>query len=203
MDKDETAMDRMDMTALHPVLPQRLDWPSMIGLFILNFGVLELALSHILKLRSKPESKNAAAKKSFHEKIRCLQALVDWHPEMVQKRERWQQLVLKMDAIRDLRNHLSHGMLVHTVAEDLKGMSQVLCLTQEVSADKPDVLKVTFQELVHQNQVLSGVIDELAALDYVCEGAHKPFDGMTSGDGMWTHVPLGASGAGHNARLGG
>ncbi len=182
--------------ALRPVLPQRLDWPSVMGLFMLNFGHLELALSDILKLRSRPESKNAVIKKSFHEKIRCLQQLAGQHPAMVAKRDQWEALIVRMDAIRDLRNHLSHSTLLHSVAEDFKTLIQVLCLTQDVSANVSNTLRLTFEELFDQNQRLADVVGELVALDHGCEGAYKPFSGTIGDDEMWTHCPDDAPGSG-------
>jgi hypothetical protein len=203
MDRDAAAAEGNTTLAVRPVLPQRLDWSSVMGLFILNFGALDLALSNILKLRSRPESKNAVIKKSFHEKIRCLQHLAGEHPAMVEKRDQWEALIVRMNAIRDLRNHLSHSTLLHSVAEDLKTVIQVLCLTQDVSANVSDALRLTFEELFNQNQRLADVVGDLVALDHGCEGAYKPFSGTykpfsgTIGDDeMWTHCPADAPGSG-------
>lgn len=195
MDRDETGAEGNTTSALRPVLPQRLDWSSVMGLFILNFGTLELALSDILKLRSRPESKNAVIKKSFHEKIQCLQDLAGRHPAMVEKRDQWKALIARMDAIRDLRNHLSHSTLLHSVAEDLKTVIQVLCLTQDVSTNVSGMLRLTFDELFDQNQRLADVVDELMALDHGCEGAYKPFGGTIPGEKMWTHCPADSPGS--------
>jgi|GEM_PF-6826169 len=185
MDIAEAAITGVDTSGLRPVLPQRLDWASVIGLFILNFGSLELVLANILKFRSKSESKKAVVKKSFHEKIRCLDHLADSHPSMVEKRTQWKGLIVRMDAIRDLRNHLSHSTLLHSVSEDLKSLNQVLCLTHDVSADASDALRVTFEELFNQNQLMADLLGELAALDYACEGAYEPSDGTAVGENMW------------------
>lgn len=174
MDASENAIGGIDMKTLRPVLPQRLDWSSIIGVFILNFGKLELALSDILMSRTKLESRNGVLKKTFHEKIRCLEKLAGQHPSMEQKREKWEALIARMDAIRDLRNHLAHGTLVHTIAEDLKSVSQSFCLIHDVCACVQEAVKVTFEELYLQNQLLADVVGELAALDSECGGAHKP-----------------------------
>ncbi len=174
MDVSENVIGGIDMTTLSPVLPQRLDWSSMIGLFILNFGQLELALSDIIKLRAKPESRKGVLKKSFHDKIQCLKDLAEQHPLMVKKQKEWEALVARMDAIRDLRNHLAHGTLVHTVAEDLKSVSQRFCLIQDVCAEVQDADRVTFEELHRQNQLLADVLGEMLKLDHECEGAYKP-----------------------------
>ncbi len=186
MDIAEAGIAGIDTSGLRAVLPQRLDWPSVIGLFILNFGNLELALVNILKLRSKPESKKAVIKKSFHEKIRCLEHLAESHSSMAEKRAQWKDLIVRMDAIRDLRNHLSHSTLVHSVSEDLKSLKQVLCLTQDVSADAADALRVTFEELFNQNQLMADLLGELVALDYACKGAYEPSDGTVAGQDIWT-----------------
>lgn len=152
----------------------------------MNFGTLELAVTNILRLCSKPESENAVMKKSFHEKVQRLQRLAGEHPEMVAKRDRWEKLIGRLEAIRDLRNHLSHSTLVHSVADDLKSVSQALYLTKDASVSARDAFKVTFEDLLQQNQVLADVVNDLAALDHYCEGAYKPMDGTIEGEGMWT-----------------
>ncbi len=179
-------MHELDTTTLHPVFPQRLDWSSLIGLFILNFGALELALSDILKLRTKPKSRKAVAKKKFNEKIQHLKLLVDQHSSMVEKRNAWNALIGRMQTIRDLRNHICHSTLVHRVTQDMTEMRQELCATQDLGADLPDALKVSFDELLRQNQLLSDMLNGLAELAHECGGPYKPIEGTQPVDGMWT-----------------
>lgn len=173
MHLDETTLSGIDTTSLRPVLPQRCDWSSVIGMFMLNFGQLELVLTEILKARSKPGTEDALMKKSFHEKVLRLRELAGTHSDMVVRKEQWETLVGHIEAVRDLRNHISHGVLRHLVSDDGKVMSQMLSMIKDACFNTADAPKVMFEDLLLQNQILADVLGELLLLDDGCEGAYR------------------------------
>ena len=149
---------------MRPVLPQRLDWSSVIGLFILNFGSLELALLECLKWRLPEKRWNAQARKSFHERVQCLRELVSQPAETVTASAEWEALIVRLGAVRDLRNHLAHSTLVNTLADDLKTWTQRLVLTKEFACAQAETRQVSFDELHLETTKLADLIGELVKL---------------------------------------
>ncbi len=149
---------------MRPVILQSLDWPSVIGHFILNFGTLELTLLELLKRRLSEENWNALSRKSFHECVMCLRKLVAKTTEIAASAAEWEPLLLRLDEVRDLRNHLAHGSLVHTFGEELKTCTQRLVLTKEFSFGLEETREVCFDELLKEANNLADLTEKLTEL---------------------------------------
>lgn len=161
---NENVTDGYTDRIMRQVLPQNLDWPSFIGIFIMNFGQLDLELTDVLKRRLPEERWNTLTKESFHERVLCLGKLAGEQPEMIAQKQQWDSLIHRLKPLRDFRNFLAHSTLVHTLSEDGGTWTQTLSFTGDVSASKDERQRVTFEVLLSQATVLADVIGELHAL---------------------------------------
>ena len=147
-----------------PTTPDRFDWPSTIGNFILNFGALELAVLETLK-RALPEARwGRLAKLSFHERVHCLRRLIE-DSRFDAHRADFLRFFERLEPMRDLRNHLAHAVMTNTVSEDLNTCTQALKLPHQVSGlSNEECRGVCFEELFQQLQPLADLTSELIAL---------------------------------------
>ena len=155
---------------MRPIVSQDLNWSSAIGLFLLNFGALEITLLEILKGRVKEEGWNALKKESFHDRVLRLRKLGSDGPyEAIDD-----GLLKRLAAVKDDRNHLAHSTLVNSFSEDLKSCTQKLVLIndyafaedgedgdEEVSVEDDEV---SMEKLLQQNQDLADLVGEMLAI---------------------------------------
>jgi hypothetical protein len=103
-----------------PILPDRLCWPSNIGLFIVNFGTLDLHVQDFLENSLPPEEFAKFKDRHFWDRVARIQGYVrqaDYAPE---KKQAMEPFFVRLEPIRELRNHIAHGRLRLTLAEDQK-----------------------------------------------------------------------------------
>ncbi len=62
---------------MNPILPARLDWPSAIGNFILNFGMLDWHVFALLEARMPPDKFAEIKDEYFQNRIKRVQTLVN------------------------------------------------------------------------------------------------------------------------------
>src|SRR5688572_599660 len=95
-----------------PIFPARLDWPSTIGHFLLNFGVIDYLIIVYLKDNLEAVEFAKVKERPFNDRVsRISKHLRDNNvsPEHQQEFERMRQ---RLDPVRALRNHIAHGYLV-------------------------------------------------------------------------------------------
>ena len=131
---------------------------------MLNFGALELTLLELLKQRRPEETWNTLAGKSIHEYVMCLRKLVAEPIEVAASRAEWEPLLVPLDALRDLRNHIAHGSLVNSLGEDQETWTQRLVLTKEFSFGLEETRQVSFDELHKETIELADLTGKLTAL---------------------------------------
>ena len=145
---------------MRPIVSENLNWSSIIGHFLLNFGALEITLLEILKGRVKEGAWNALKKESFYDRVLRLRKLGSDGPfESIDD-----GLLKRLEAVRDDRNYLAHSTLVNTFSEDLKSCTQRLVLIKDYAFAEGRVKKVSMEELLQQNQDLADLVGELLAV---------------------------------------
>jgi hypothetical protein len=94
---------------LPSILPARLDWPSAIGNFLLNFGALEYFVFVFLKDGLTPEEFSKVKEWHFKDRLNRIARLLAErrYPAVTQKE--FTQLVERIEQLRELRNHIAHG----------------------------------------------------------------------------------------------
>lgn len=146
-------------------LPDRPDWPSAVGLFLLNFGTLEYFVFVFLEVHLAPDEfekvRNSHLKDRLDRIKQCL-AETAWSP---QQRTGFDQLVERLRPIRELRNHIAHGHFF-TKPDGLTGAFQITLLPSKYAGDAthPDAKLLTLQELTTALQTLTTLIEEFKIL---------------------------------------
>jgi len=142
-----------------PIFPSRLDWPSTIGNFLLNFGTLEYLVNIYLQDHIDPAEFSKV--KVWHLKdrlTRVAQDLVNSRPVQVQGE--FNDLLARLDPIRDLRNHIAHGYFILLLND--KGHAPEVLIARPIDAGQentPEARHVTFGELRAHLTELTEVIE--------------------------------------------
>lgn len=145
---------------MRPIFSPNLNWSSVIGLFLLNFAALEIVLLELLKSRMKAEAWNALKKESFHDRVLRLRRLGTEKPAQAIE----DGLMKRLEAVRDLRNHLAHSTLVNTFSEDLKSCEQRLVMIKDYVFNEDGGREVSMEELLKRNKDLADLVGELSVL---------------------------------------
>ncbi|MEQ1750761.1 MAG: hypothetical protein ABL974_15135 [Prosthecobacter sp.] len=126
-----------------------------------------------MKQRLPEGNWNALDRKLFKDCVNCLRQLVAQPSEMAASTAEWEPLLVRLDALRDLRNHLAHGALVNSLGEDMKTWTQRLVLTKEFSFGLEETRQVSFDELRKEIFELADLTEKLTAL---AAGGRSPND---------------------------
>jgi hypothetical protein len=138
----------------------QLDWASAIGLFIINFGMLDWLMLEFLERNLGPEEFAKVKHQHFQDRLSKVKGLAcdpNQPPE-------WKAFFARLDSIRKLRNHIAHG---HFLARmDEKGnVVMTLSLPKNLDvAHEPETRHVTFREMEVAHRQLKEVIEEFRAL---------------------------------------
>jgi hypothetical protein len=159
---------------LRPIVPQHLDWPSLVGHVILNFGMLEKVLFGLLVDRTEEAKRVRLAKESFQERVVRLKAMVAIDAALRAKVEELEELdgfFERMERARVLRNHVAHGVLTHSFGEDAETLVQKLMLPKDASwVAYPEGRTWSFEEILKECSVVGELVDEVARLGGWSEG---------------------------------
>ncbi len=143
----------------------RLDWASAIGLFIINFGTLDLHVQDYLENCLSPEEFAKFKDRHFRERVERIKAHVgqaDYEPE---KRRAMDQFFIQLEPVRELRNHIAHGLLRVALAEDKKIQIVTLSLPRDLDGtNSPDARHLTFEELLKASTTLTDLSEDFMKL---------------------------------------
>jgi hypothetical protein len=148
-----------------PVVPARLDWPSAIGNFILNYGVLDWRVLVFLEARL-PAGEFARIKgKHFQDRIALVKSLVASGQYSDEQRQAFGKIFIRLDPIRELRNHIAHGHILSRWQADSKTWKVSLALPQDLDVlDAPKTRHLEFADLLDASAGLTELIGEFQRL---------------------------------------
>src|SRR6478736_1934242 len=95
-----------------PVLPDRQSWSSLIGLFIINFGMIDYLVFDFLETQLSSEQFAKVKDEPFKDRIIRIKRYVLQSNCSVGTRERFDKFFGRLDPMRDLRNHIAHSHLL-------------------------------------------------------------------------------------------
>jgi len=101
-----------------PLLPARLDWPSAIGSFLMNFGTLESMVFTYLK--NNLADAEYARVRGWHLKDRLtrMREHLSTSDAKAEKLREFDEACKRFDRVRELRNHLAHGHICSALDPD-------------------------------------------------------------------------------------
>ena len=148
-----------------PIVPVRLDWPSAIGNFILNYGVLDWHILVFLEARLPADEFARIKGKYFQDRITLVKSLVASGQYSDEQRQAFWKFFVRLDPIRELRNHIAHGHMLIRWQEDAMTWKVSLTLPKDLDApEAPETRHLEFAELTKALIELTGLIEEFNEL---------------------------------------
>jgi hypothetical protein len=148
-----------------PPGPTLQHWSSAIGLFLINFGSLDLLAQDFLESILPPDEFSRFKNGCFHDRLKRLKEHVhtaDYPPE---KRQAMAQFFDRLELTRQLRNHIAHGLLRIGLAQDQKTWLITVSLPRDLyGANSPDAQHLTYQELLTATKALTDLIEDFQKL---------------------------------------
>jgi len=145
-----------------PILPDRLDWPSAIGNFLLNFGTLEYLVFVFLKDHLRPEEFDRVKEYHLKDRLNLIEQQLKQEGHPPHEQRAFAVLVEAIGPIRDLRNRLAHGHLCTRYDVQTKKWSVTVFKAKDVDTGfLPTSKHVEFEDLVTALGRLTELIEEL------------------------------------------
>ncbi len=150
---------------MNPILPARLDWPSAIGNFILNYGVLDWLMFVFLETRMPPEQFAKIGKEHFQERATRVKRLVATAEFSAEQKQTFEQFFKRLESVRELRNHIAHGHLLVRMTDVGKTPVLTLSLPKDLDAtEAAETRHLEFEELTKAQSELTALIEEFHKL---------------------------------------
>jgi hypothetical protein len=144
-----------------PILPNRLDWPSAIGNFLLNFGTLEYSVFVFLKDHLGPEDYDRVKEYHLKDRLNRIEQQLKQEGYPMDEQRAFAVLVKDIGPIRDLRNHLAHGHLYLRHDVQTKKWSVTVFRAKDVDTGfLPTSKHVEFEDLLTALERLTELIEE-------------------------------------------
>ncbi len=142
-----------------------LNWSSAIGLFILNYGVLDWHVFVFLESKLSPQEFAATKKMHLHDRIARVKDLVGGNDCSAETKQAFETFLRSLDPIRELRNHIAHGHLLTRLSNDGNVSIMTLSLPKNLDAiDNPETRHLSFAELTKALSALTDLIEEFGKL---------------------------------------
>lgn len=143
----------------------RLDWSSAIGLFIINYGVLDWHFLVFLESRIPPGEFASIKEKHFQDRVARMKSLVETLQYSDEQKAALEKFFGRVEPIRTLRNHIAHGHMVFRVDVDGKPLALTLSLPKDLDKGyAPATRRLEFQELSDALGELTAVIESFKDL---------------------------------------
>jgi hypothetical protein len=127
---------------MKPIFSKDTNWAGVVGLFVLNFGSLDLLVSDILKARLASEEFERLREKHFKDRTK----------RVFQELQLPEDLILRIENLRSVRNHVAHAYLeMNTMTHE-----QVLVVPKDADAETGQ-RRMTFEDLLVAHKELADV----------------------------------------------
>ncbi len=148
-----------------PILPERLDWPSAVGNFILNFGALDWHVLVFLEARLPADEFAKTKGWHFQERIERVKSLLSSDNYSDEQKRTFEKLFSRIEPIRELRNHIAHGLLLVRLLGDMKTREVTLSLPKNLDENYvSETRHLKFVELTAALKMLAVLIDDFEKL---------------------------------------
>jgi hypothetical protein len=146
-------------------MPDRLNWSSAIGLFIINFGMLDFEVFEFLESRLQPDLFTKIKKEYFQDRITCIKTLVSGGQFSPENKQAFAKFFIRLEPLRELRNHIAHAHMLSLVVNEGDASTQSLSLPRDLDAPySPDSRHVDLKELIGALTELTSLIEEFTRL---------------------------------------
>ena len=141
-----------------PILPERLDWPSLIGNFILNFGYLEYLTFAFLKGRLPAAEFEQLRDQHLKDRTLYIQNLLEQKKTGAKLQASFAKLAKQIESLRLIRNHIAHG---HPYVDiEAKEPTLVILQAKDIGTGHlPATNRLKFSELLAASTLLIKVTE--------------------------------------------
>ena len=148
-----------------PLMPARLDWPSAVGNFLLNFGTLDMGVLDFLKSILPPEEFAKVRDWHLRDRIKVIMKHLQSGRYSRAQMEAFERFLNRLEPIRELRNHIAHGTMRLGLTADQNTWEVTLSLPRDIDGTySPDARHLSFDELTKALSELTGLIEEFNEL---------------------------------------
>ncbi len=143
-----------------PILPTHMDWPSLIGNFMLNFGTLDHLVFAFLKDRIPPEEFEQVKKWHFKDRLSRIAKYLKDADCPQDDQEAFTEWLMCLEPVREVRNHLAHGHMY--MRTDVKNQRPVVTVLKAKDLDTgllPNSKHIQFSELLSALTSLTSLIE--------------------------------------------
>jgi hypothetical protein len=146
--KKNRKMESRQTTNMIPLLPERPDWFSAVGNFILNFGVLDWSISEFLE-DALPQDHFLKIKfRHFKERGDLIRKIVSEGEYPGKTKDEFEKFFLRLKPVRELRNHIAHGLLRLGLDPNCKTWVLTLSIPRNLDGDSSsDTVHLKFEDL--------------------------------------------------------
>jgi hypothetical protein len=145
-----------------PISPYRLDWPSALGTFLINFGTLHYLVIVFLKDNLAPTEFAAFKDRHFQDQVKRIERFLREAGFSTEMQEEFTQLHTRLDPLRNLRNHIAHGYMLYRSGLDGEASAVSICLPKDLDLEySPETIHITFAELLASLDALTKSIERL------------------------------------------
>lgn len=148
------------------IMTEHLSWASSIGLFIINYGVLDWHLLNFLESKIPPTEFAKFKEKHFQDRVSRVKSFIEESSHYSEEQKAaFGKFFVRVDLIRTLRNHIAHGHLLIRLTEDGEHLMLTLSLPKDLDASyEPQTRHLEFQELANALNELAALIEEFKTL---------------------------------------
>lgn len=152
----------MNFTPTHCSCPT---WASTIGLFITNFGMLELHIQDFLESLVSADDFSKLKARPFYARVDFIKQRLSEPSCNVVNKAALTQFFRRLDPLRETRNHIAHGILRVGLAPDGKTPVQTLSLPRDLDGSNPrEARHLEFSDLLAELTTLSALVREFGDL---------------------------------------
>jgi hypothetical protein len=148
-----------------PILPARLDWPSALGHFLLNYGTLDYFVFVFLKDHLSPDEFAKVKEWHFNDRVARIARLLADEEYPVAQQTAFARLLERIRPVRELRNHIAHGHLYYRIDPQTGQPTVTLFTAKDLDTGfLPDSEHVQFAELLAALPELTELIEDFQRL---------------------------------------
>lgn len=149
-----------------PILPDRLNWPSAIGNYLLNFGNLDHLVFVFLKDHLSAD--DFARVRDWHLKDR-LNRIAKWLEEAnypAAEQATYAELIARLEPFRELRNRVAHGHIWLGIEQNTRKPKQTVFQPKDLdTAYLPEARHLEIEELIAGMTAIGDLIQEFERLN--------------------------------------
>jgi hypothetical protein len=147
------------------ILPARLDWPSAIGHFLLNYGTLDYLVFLFLKDHLSGDAFAKARERYLKDRLTRIAKYLKDEKYPADQQTSFARLLERLEPIRELRNHIAHGHMYIRFDPKTQGPTITVLKSEDLDTGfLPDSKHVKFDELQAALSTLTDLVEEFQRL---------------------------------------